>query len=153
MMTTGTSKIRVGTTRQAKADAATVYEIAVHSPGYPDWSTIGSFEEVKPGTGERYGAGSVRIFRTGPFVIREEIVESIPGARVSYALLSGFPLKDYLGEIDICAEGNGTWIDWYSSFVPPKGFGWFWRLFMQNVLSTMSAALVKEAERRVAEKG
>lgn len=86
------------------ADPATVYEIAAHSPGYPEWGSIGSFEEVRP------------------------------------------------GEIDISPEGEGTRIDWYSSFYPPKGFGWFWKLFMQNVLSTMSAALVKEAERRVADK-
>lgn len=145
-------KVRVGVTRVAKADAGTVYEIAAHSPGYPEWGSIGSFEEVKPGVSERYGSGSVRIFRTGPFVIREEVVDAIPPKRVSYALLSGFPLKDYLGEIGIRAEGERTQIDWYSSFIPPKGFGWFWKPFMQNVLSILSAALVKEAERRVAAK-
>lgn len=145
-------KMRVGAMRLAKVDAATVYEIAAYSPGYPEWGTIGSFEEVRPGVAERYGSGSQRIYRTWPFVIREEVVEANRPYRVSYSLLSGFPLRDYLGEIDISAEGKGTRVHWHSSFYPPKGFGWFWKLFMQRVLSTMTDALVKEAERVAAEK-
>ena len=146
------SKIQVGAKRVAKADPATVYEIAAYSPGYPEWGTIGSFEEVRPGATERYGSGSERIYRTGPFTIREEVVDANKPCRVSYSLLSGFPLRDYLGEIDIAPEGDGTLIHWHSSFNPPMGFGWFWKLFMQNVISTMTDALVKEAERVAGEK-
>tara|TARA_R110000868_G_scaffold72252_6_gene210893 strand:- start:9476 stop:9898 length:423 start_codon:yes stop_codon:yes gene_type:complete len=139
-------------TRHAKADCAAVYDIAAHAPGYPEWSAIGSFEEIAQGTGERYGLGSRRIFRTAGMVIFEEIMVADRPHHLVYRLISGLPLKDYLGQIDLTAEGDQVRIDWYSTFVPPKGFGWFWRRFMQKILTDMSAALVKEAEKRMAKK-
>jgi hypothetical protein len=143
-------KMKVGATRFARADCATVYEIAADSSGYPDWSAIGSFEEVRQGTDSRYGVGSERIYRTGIFTIREDVVAADKDRYIAYRLLSGFPLKDYLGEITIAPEGERTRIDWYSSFIPPRGFGWFWRWFMQQVLTGTTEGLVKEAEKRAA---
>ncbi|MDO8289047.1 MAG: SRPBCC family protein [Parvibaculum sp.] len=143
------TKTRVGATRYTTAPAATVYAIAADSSGYPQWGGIGSFEEIRPGTESRYGKGSERIFRTAGMVIREEVMAAEPDRYNSYRLISGLPLKDYLGEITIAREGDKVRIDWYSTFIPPKGFGWFWRAFMQRILSTMSAALVKEAEKRM----
>ncbi len=141
-------QIKVGMTRHARADCSTVYGIAAHSPGYPEWSAIGSFEEIAPGTDERYGVGSRRIYRTAGMVLLEEIVAADAPRHIAYRVLSGLPLKDYLGQIDIVAEGEQVRIDWYSTFTPPKGFGWFWRWFMQRILTDMSRALVKEAEKR-----
>lgn len=143
------AKIRVGATRYAAADCATVYAIAADSPGYPQWGSIGSFEEIRQGEDSRYGKGSERIFRTAGMTIREEVMAAEPDRYVAYRLISGLPLTDYLGEITITREGARTRVEWYSTFFPPKGFGWFWRAFMQRILSTMSAALVVEAEKRM----
>src|SRR3546814_7528158 len=87
-------RVKVGATRFAQADAATVYAVAEDSAGYPDWSTIGSFEEEKPGLATRFGIGSVRIFRTSGMKMREEIIEDVANAHISYRLHSGFPLKE-----------------------------------------------------------
>ena len=144
------AKTRVGATLYTAAPCATVYAIAADSSGYPQWGSIGSFEEIRQGTDSRYGKGSERIFRTAGMTIREEVVAAEPDRYVAYRLISGFPLRDYLGEITITREGDKTRLDWYSTFIPPKGFGWFWRAFMQNVLSSMSKALIAEAEKRAA---
>lgn len=144
--------IRVGATVFAKADCAIAYEIAAHSPGYPDWGGIGSFEEVKQGAGSRYGVGSERKFRTAGMVIYEEVVAADEPRHVAYRLISGLPLTGYVGRVDIAPDGEGCRVEWYSTFEAPAGFGWFWRWFMQRILSTMSAKLVVEAEKRVAQK-
>lgn len=149
---TSQTKIRVGATRYTSAPLTIAYDIAQDSSGYPVWGSIGSFEEVRQGADSRYGKGSERIFRTGIFTIREDVVAAEPDRYVAYRLISGFPLKDYLGEITITREGDKTRVDWYSTFIPPKGFGWFWRAFMQNVLSTMLKALVVEAEKRATQR-
>lgn len=149
MTTSIQTKTRVGATRYTSASAAIAYDIAQDSSGYPVWGAIGSFEEVRQGTESRYGKGSERIYRTGIFTIREDVVAAEPDRYVAYRLISGFPLKDYLGEITITREDTRTRVDWYSTFIPPKGFGWFWRAFMQRVLTTMTEALVVEAERRM----
>ena len=145
-------QIKVGMTRYTRADVATVYEIAAYSPGYPEWSAIGSFEEITQGTDERYGVGSRRIYRTAGMVLLEEIMAADRPRHITYRLISGLPLKDYLGQIDFQTKDDQVQIDWYSTFIPPKGFGWFWRWFMQRILRDMSLALVKESEKRMAQK-
>ena len=142
------TKTRVGVTHRTSAAPATVYAIAADSSSYPQWGGIGSFEEIRQGADTRYGKGSERIFRTAGLTVREEVVAAEPDRYIAYRLISGLPLKDYLGEITITPDGDKTSVGWYSSFIPPKGFGWFWRAFMQRTLGTMCAALVKEAERR-----
>lgn len=145
--------IRVGATHVTRADCHTLYELAAYSPGYVDWGGIGSFEEIRQGRESRYGVGSERIFRTAGMRIYEEVVADLPDRHVAYRLISGLPLKNYLGQVDMVPQGDATRLDWYSSFEAPRGFGWFWRWFMQNILSTMSRKLVEEAEKRVAARG
>lgn len=146
-------QIRVGKTLYTTADCATAYEIASNSAGYPDWSATGSFEEVVPGADERFGVGSRRIFRTAGMSICEEIMVADRPHHLAYRLISGLPLKEYMGRVDFTVEGERVRIDWYSTFIPPKGFGWFWRRFMKWILSDILAALVKEAEKRMARGG
>tara|TARA_R110000824_G_scaffold390760_23_gene588098 strand:+ start:11753 stop:12214 length:462 start_codon:yes stop_codon:yes gene_type:complete len=143
-------QIKVGATHMTRADCRTVYELVAYSPGYVDWGGIGSFEEIKQGRESRYGVGSERVFRTAGMRIYEEVVADTPERHVAYRLISGLPLKNYLGQVDIARDGDVTRVDWYSTFEAPAGFGWFWRMFMQSILSTMSKKLVQEAEKRVA---
>ena len=79
---------------------------------------------------------------------REQVVELIPGRRLSYVLLSGFPFHDYRADVDLEPVEGGTLIHWRSRFeIQQIGLGWFWRLFMTLVLNTTSQRLAAAAER------
>lgn len=67
--------------------------------------------------------------------------------RLSYVLLSGFPMLNYQASVDLePAPGGGTAISWRAAFDPKyPGTGWFWRLVMKNVLATIALQLAEAA--------
>jgi uncharacterized protein YndB with AHSA1/START domain len=142
-------RVQIEVTGQTAARPAIVYEVAKDSSGYPRWSGIGSFEHVRSGRDGPYGVGSVRIFRTGPLKIVEEVVELVPERRVAYLLHRGLPFRDYRAHIELTPSADGgTGIRWQSSFTPMvPGTGFLCRAFMQRVLRAILPALAAEAER------
>ncbi len=131
------------------AAPATVYAVAKDSQGYPRWSRIGSFEHVRDGAGERYGVGSLRIYRTWPLKLLEEVVELAPDQAVGYILVGGLPFRDYRARIELSlAPQGGTAIVWRNRFLVtwPGARGLF-KAFMQSVFDTIAPQLAREAER------
>lgn len=141
--------VRTEVVVHAKARPETVYAVAKDSSTYPVWSRIGAFEHVRDGAGERYGVGSVRVFRTWPLTLVEEVVELIPGRKVSYIVLSGLPFRDYRADIDISpTAGGGCDIRWSNRFWPTfPGGGALMGAFMRSVFRQMTPQLAAEAER------
>jgi ribosome-associated toxin RatA of RatAB toxin-antitoxin module len=142
-------RVRVEVTGQTAASPSTVYEVAKDSSEYPHWSRIGSFEHVRSGSDEPYGVGSVRIFRTWPIELLEEVVELVPERRVAYIVHRGLPFRDYRADIDLTpGAGGGTTICWHCDFhAKVPGTGFLCRAFMRRVLAEMVPALAAEAER------
>lgn len=64
------------------------------------------------------GVGAVRRLGLGPLSSREEVVLEEPPHRLSYRLLSGRRLHDYLGEVELQPDGDGTRIVWRGSLRP-----------------------------------
>jgi hypothetical protein len=145
------SHIRVAAKAASRGSPATVFSLLKDSSTWPEWSMFDSFELERPGRDEPYGIGAIRVFITRVSRAREEVVELIPDRRLSYILLSGFPFRDYRAEVDISAtESGGSSIAWRATFDAKHfGTGWFWRLFMTRVLTTLAAQLASAAERRM----
>lgn len=141
--------LEVDVNGRTKANPHMVYEIAKDSSGYPRWSQIGSFEHVRSGQGETYGVGSLRIFRTWPLKLLEEVVELVPDRRVGYVLHRGLPFRDYRATIELTPiAGGGTHIRWFNSFYAniPGTNAWC-QAFMRGVLREIVDRLAAEADR------
>jgi hypothetical protein len=104
--------------RATTAAPETVFARLVDGARWPQISPLGSFELERPGSPEPEGIGAIRVFRTGPFTSREEIVERVQDRRLAYVLLSGLPVRDYRAQIDLVPVGAGTELTWRSSFEP-----------------------------------
>lgn len=138
--------VEIEVTARCSAPPTAVYAVAKDSAGYPSWSRIGSFEHVRDGKEERYGVGSLRIFRTPPLTLLEEVVELVPDRMVSYTLISGLPFRDYRADIVIEPAASGCLIRWRSRFFPTIwGTHGLCRSFMTAVLADMAPALAKAA--------
>jgi hypothetical protein len=140
--------IQVTARAQSKADVATVFALLQDGTTWPYWAMFDSFELERPGQSEPMGLGAIRVFITKVSRAREEIVELIPGRRLSYILLSGLPFRNYRADVDLAptAEG-GTSISWQASFdAKYAGTGWFWRLFMTRILRHTASHLAAGAE-------
>jgi hypothetical protein len=66
-------------------------------------------------------------------------------------LLSGLPFRNYRADVRLTSPGDsGTRIDWTASFQCRYGTGWFWRLFMNRILSDLAKQLAVAAEQNSA---
>jgi polyketide cyclase/dehydrase/lipid transport protein len=121
---------------------------------WPDWTIFDAFELVRPGEGGPGGVGEIHVFSTALTRAREEIVELVLDRRLSYVLLSGFPLTDYRADVDLSARADGgTSISWRAAFNPKyPGTGWSCRLFVTAVLKKIAADLAAGAEKRAGRK-
>lgn len=140
-------KIEARASVVSSASAEEIYSLLANSATYPVWSMIGRYELVKPGRDGEDSVGAIRIFQTGSAIMREEIVENIPNERVSYTLLSGFPLLDYRATTILAKAPKGTLITWRSTFFPKYPItGLFWRLFMTWIFRRIVRDLARAAE-------
>jgi hypothetical protein len=138
--------VQIDVTGHTTADAATVYALLAAGATWPTWSPIGSFELERPGAQAPEGLGAIRVFRTGRVTSREELVELVPGRRLSYALLSGLPLRGYRADVDLTPDGTGTTIRWRSRFTAKvPGTGWLYRRILGRFIGRMVDGLAAYA--------
>ena len=109
-----------------EASPAAVWRLLGDSSTWPAWTPIESVALDRPGGAD--GLGEIRTFKTGRYLVREEIVERQPERRLSYELLSGLPVRDYRATIDLTPQPQGTEIHWRTTFTATiPGSGWLYR--------------------------
>ena len=139
--------IHIGGSANSSAGAAAVFALLKDSSSWPRWSVFISSGLERSGDQEPEGVGAIRTFATHVSRTRELVTKLVPDRQLSYQLLSGFPFRDYHADVVLTPSGGGTRIDWTASFRCRYGTGWFWRLFMNNVLSDMARRLAAAAEK------
>ena len=116
---------RIEVSATSVASPGAVYALLTDGSTWPQWSPIESFELEQPGDGAPEGVGAIRVFRRGRTTGRDQVLELVPDRRLRYASLSGLPVRDYVGEVELEPVPGGTLIRWHSSFVPAvRGTGW-----------------------------
>lgn len=128
------------------ADPATVYALLADGTTWPTWSGIGSFVLREPGHGEPEGLGALREFRTGRTTSVERVVATDPGARFSYNLVKGLPLRDYRADVELTPTDGGTSIRWHSTFFPGRpGTGRLYRFALGRFIRATVRGLAAHA--------
>jgi Polyketide cyclase / dehydrase and lipid transport len=136
----------IDVTAHSSADAQTLYALLADGASWPTWSPIGSFALERPGACAPEGLGAVRVFRTGRVRSREQLVELVPGQRLSYVLLSGLPLRGYRADVDLTPNGAGTDIRWRSRFTAKvPGTGWLYRRSLARFIQRCADGLAAHA--------
>jgi hypothetical protein len=121
-----------------------VWRLLDDSSTWPSWTTVDGHERERERGAD--GLGEIRAFTTGRYTVREEIVERAANRRLSYALLSGLPLRDYRADIDLTPNGAGTDIRWHTTFRPKvPGTGWMFRRGLDKLTRQFVDGLAKAA--------
>ena len=140
----------VEATFTVQAPAAVIWGPLADSRGWPAWSPNDAAELVQEGDPAPDGVGAIRVFRTGPIKVREEIVAFEPERRVVYRLLSGLPVRDYTGEVTLTPSAEDpavTVLVWESTWRPRYPLtGWALRLGFQRIVQQWGGALARHAE-------
>lgn len=109
-------------TRVMGASVDRVWEI-LGDPGSPPGPGVEVTVE-RPGASD--GTGLVRNLRIGRGTYREETTSVGPGHRLTYRMLSGAPVRDYIGTVTLEeTPGGGSLVHWAIRFQPKvPGTGW-----------------------------
>jgi uncharacterized protein YndB with AHSA1/START domain len=137
----------VQVTATTAAAPGVVYQLLADSTTWPAWSTIESVELERVGDPPPEGVGAIRVNRRGRTTGRDQILELVPDRRLKYATLSGVPVRDYIGEVDLTPTADGgTTVHWHSSFFPKTpGTGWILERGIRKFLSAVVEGLVTYA--------
>ena len=137
---------RIEVSATSVASPGAVYALLTDGSTWPRWSPIESFELEQPGDGAPEGVGAIRVFRRGRTTGRDQVLELVPDRRLRYASLSGLPVRDYVGEVELEPVPGGTLVRWHSSFVPAvRGTGWLVELGIRRFLTGCVRGLAEYA--------
>jgi uncharacterized protein YndB with AHSA1/START domain len=95
-------------TREIAAPPETVFEVLTDHRRYAEISPVRSSELEREGDPSPNGVGAIRVLTSLGPTFREEVIAYEPPRRFSYKLLSGIPVRDHVGTVELVPEGGGT---------------------------------------------
>jgi len=95
-------------TREIAAPAEVVFEVLTDHRRYSELTPLRKSELEREGEVDPNGVGAIRkLTAVGP-PMREEVVAYEAPSRFSYTVLSGLPVRDHLGTVELTPNGGGT---------------------------------------------
>jgi uncharacterized protein YndB with AHSA1/START domain len=94
--------------RQVAAPPETVFRVLTDHRRYAELTPVRKSALEREGDPPPNGVGAIRVLSgVGP-PLREEVLVYRPPERFSYKLLSGAPLRDHVGTVELSPSGTGT---------------------------------------------
>ena len=132
----------------AAAEPDDVWSLLAEVSTWPEWA---AFDSAMVESG--HGAGEIRRFRRGRWVTVERVTGFEPHRRLSYALVSGLPVRDYEAEVSLTSTACGTTIRWNSSFAATvPGTGGLIQRGLKRFIEDTAQGLALAAEARSAKR-
>ena len=134
--------------------AAITIERTINVPHEKVWAVVEDFTGSpgppimvvleKGGNLKLNGAGTVRTITIGKNTARERLESMEPPHRFTYSMISGAPVKDYLGRAEFKPDGGSTAIKWTATFTPKfPGTGWMIGRKIKKVINSFIDELEK----------
>jgi hypothetical protein len=120
------------------------------------WSLIGDFSKApgpgikveveKEGDMDANGIGTIRKLTIGKLCVREILDSANPPYTFTYRILSGAPMKEYLGKVRFEPRDNSTIIHWSAELTPKIPYtGWI----CSKVASDAQHCFIDELEKNM----
>lgn len=135
--------------RTVAAPPETLFDVLSDHRGYPRYSRFRRVELEREGQPEPDGAGAIRALHLLGPPLREEIIDFEPPRLMRYRLLSGAPLRDHVGTIELTPAGEGTRMRYRIETHPTLPLlGGMVLAVARRSVEDLVAGLAAEAERR-----
>lgn len=138
-------------TREIEAPAETVFEVLTDHRRYSELTPLRRSELEREGSPNPNGMGAIRrLTAVGP-PMREEVIAYESPRRFSYTVLSGLPVRDHVGTVELSEEGGRTKMVYAvrtHPTVPVVGFAVV--AAVKQAIKGLIDGVAKESERRVA---
>jgi hypothetical protein len=110
----GRRSYRVEARSDAPVDA--VWPLLAEARRWKEWTFLTRSELERQGSPEPEGVGAIRRFSRYGMGSREEVLTWDPPSHLAYAILSGFPVRNYRADVTLEPDGEGTRILWSATF-------------------------------------
>jgi uncharacterized protein YndB with AHSA1/START domain len=135
--------------RNVAAPPEVVWEVLADLRGMSEYTKFRKVEIEREGDPPPNGVGAIRVLHLVGPPVREEIIAFDPPRRFSYRMLSGAPVRDHVGTIELSPSGSGTRMSYVvetTPTIPLVGGGLV--AFLRRVIEDIAAGIAGEAERR-----
>ncbi len=115
-------------------------------PSEKVWATVSDFtrapspaiiiEVEQEGDPESNGIGAIRNINIKGAKARERLESVDAPNSITYRMLSGAPVKEYLGTVNLVAQDGGTLINWDVKLIPKiPGIGWIVAMVIRKAIN------------------
>lgn len=94
--------------RQVAAPPQTVFDVLTDHQRYASITPMLKSTLEREGEPAPNGVGAIRVLSALGPPLREEVIAYESPARFSYKLLSGLPVRDHVGTVELSPDGAGT---------------------------------------------
>jgi hypothetical protein len=142
-------------TSRVNAPIDVVFDVLTDHRGYARISPLRKSLLEREGDPAPNGVGAIRaLYAVGP-PLREEVTEYVAPTRFAYRLLSGAPVRDHTGHVELSADGTSTLVTYRVESTPklPRLLVPAAMAFTRFAIGQLVAAVRKTAEQRSASGG
>lgn len=138
--------------RQVAAPPEIVFDVLTDHRRYTAITPLRRAELEREGDPVPDGLGAIRLLGVAGPPMREEVIAYEPPRRFSYTLLSGLPVRDHVGTVELSASDGGTRIVYAIHTTPTVPVGDFAVVaVLKQGIKVLLGGIAKESERRAAD--
>jgi uncharacterized protein YndB with AHSA1/START domain len=104
--------------REVKAPPEVVFDVLTDHRRYAEITPMRRSVLEREGEPAPNGVGAIRVLSSVGSPLREEVIAYEPPGRFSYKLLSGAPVRDHVGTVELEPLGEGTRITYAVRTIP-----------------------------------
>ena len=138
--------------RQVAAPPEVVFDVLTDHRRYTEITPLRKAELEREGEPAPNGLGAIRVLSALPGPpMREEIIGYEPPKRFSYKILSGLPVRDHVGTVELRPKDGGTEITYAVKTTPTIPLaGPVFMAILKKAIRDLITGVSKESERRAA---
>lgn len=138
--------------RQVAAPPEVVFDVLTDHRRYPEITSLRRAELEREGEPAPNGLGAIRVLTVAGPPMREEVIAYERPSRFAYKVLSGLPVRDHVGTVEMQPDGDGgTEIVYAVKTTPTIPLaGPVFMAILKKAIRDLIAGVAKESERRAA---
>jgi uncharacterized protein YndB with AHSA1/START domain len=135
--------------RQVAAPPEVVFDVLTDHRRYPEITALRKAELEREGEPAPNGLGAIRVLTVAGPPMREEVIAFERPRRFSYKVLSGLPVRNHVGTVELTPADGGTHVTYAVRTTPTVPVGGFAVVaFMKQGIKSLLSGVAKESERR-----
>ena len=137
--------------RQVAAPPEIVFDVLTDHRRYPEITSLRKAELEREGEPSPNGVGAIRVLTVAGPPMREEVIAYERPHRFAYKILSGLPVRDHVGTVELQPSDGGTEITYAVKTTPTLPLaGPVFMAVLKKAIRDLMGGVAKESERRAA---